>query len=367
MRTTTTMTLALLAALVVNQHAHAAPSASVDARLAALARVDSSAYASARDALVADKALSRAIGERARNATWTNETWKADALALIVVERSENAAAFDVLQQLEGLDPSVYMQRRRQVPLVGRELVAARVSPAALLEARLFGSVVRGQPKAMPPHVEKSRVPGLRAAEERAFSDAVMMALAESGHPGAVPALVDTGLFAVDVNDRGAALTLLGGLSQDVRAETTLLSVVEDTRAPEEARVGATIGLGKVRNVRTVAVLAAAAQLDESLTVRRAAVGALGNAGNRGAHRVLARDDSAEVRALVHDTLLDVLANTNDDVTREMCVNALAQSGDAALHGRLLDLASTTKDARVKQLAEQTARVLAKGLARERD
>jgi hypothetical protein len=367
MRNKKTMTLALLAALVVNHAAIAAPKGVVEEKLVALSRTEPAAYEKSRDALLGDKSLVGALGARVSEATWSNETWKTDAIAFILVERQQNKAAFEALRSLEGLDPNVYLQRRRPLPLVGRELIAAQVNPAALLEARLFGSVVRGTPKAMPAHVAKTQVARLRADEERAFSDAVMMALAESGHPSAVPALVDASLHAPDVVARGAALALLGDLALDPRAESTLLAVLEDTRAAEEARVGATVGLGKVRNTRTALVLASAAQLDENLAVRRSAVGALGNAGNRGAHRVLKNDDSAEVRAIVHDALLDVLQHADDDVMREMAVIALVQSGDATLHSRLTDLSSTTKDARVRELAAQSARVLAKGLSRERD
>jgi len=361
----TSMLLAL--ALSSTTVALAAPSpANLDARLSALSRSAPEAYAAARDALVADRSLDDAtLSARVAGATFSDESWRADAMALVVAARRQDPRAFEAVRAPKGLDPAIYLQNRRAIPLAGRELSHAEIHPAVLVESALFPRAARVE-SPMPAHVDRARAGTLRRQEARAFKDAIFMALAASRHASAAPVLLEVGLHAADAVDRGAALALVGSLAADARVEPALVSVVEDLGAPEDARVGAIVGLGKVRSTRATSLLAAVASLDENLAARRSAVGALGNAGNRTAHRFAPSKDSDAVRSLVEDALVDVVLHSTDDVSREMTVQALGVSGNAATHARLVALASTTKDARAHELLSQTARVLAKGLARDR-
>ncbi|MFZ9888519.1 MAG: hypothetical protein ACO3JL_13560, partial [Myxococcota bacterium] len=265
--------------------------------------------------------------------------------AAVAAAKVTHPGAEGRLMHLEGLTPEHYLARRRAEPEAARELtrlVQSGEVPAVLLADLLLR---RGALDAYPfssaarfPKRSAEQAQRLIAQEREQLISALLLALAKSADPFAVPAiasvLLDEGR---PLAARQVAATALG----HTRAEGAL-TPLRDVALAEKTEVGlrtaAFAGLGSLRSVEAVAVLtAASAAIDDDALLRAVAL-AIGSAGSRSAH-----GDSPEgelVRRAASEQLVALLPRARTQMAAEGVVEALsavAYPGSLSALQRLAD------------------------------
>lgn len=152
------------------------------------------------------------------------------------------------LNHLSGLDPQVYLARRRPEPEVSSELrQAARTQAAALIEMYLKGqnSYAWADDGRYPRELDAMRRADLRRAERAALREGLLVAIADSGHRDA-PALLSRAVQQESGRARLVAIKALG-LTGAETAVAPLARLAEDQNVATEVRMAALVGLGHVR------------------------------------------------------------------------------------------------------------------------
>jgi hypothetical protein len=292
------------------------------------------------------------------DAAWQPDTWRAElALASESARLGAPELAARVLS-LRGLDPAVYLRHRLGLPEVGRELSglgpAAAPLCAELLVATL-DSYPWASPHRYPPGAEVQR---LRTLERRALELGLVAALGHSGHPLALPVLLDV---AADprwsASTRGAAAAAAGEAASAGRfaAVPPLSALAAAASAPVEVHRGALLGLGKAGWTDpdgSLAVLRPALAAHRGAALYRPTLAALSIVGGRWAAASLPGERDrirAEVAGLlaaelgrpealaVEQTLLEALAVVAHPAAREIIEAVRARPG---LDGSTRDLAT---------------------------
>lgn len=300
---------------------------------------------------------------------WSEQTWRADVERAAGLARATHPDGEDRLRRLEGLDPVVYLARRRPEPEVARELtrlVEQDVVPAALLaqlslrlddgSARYPFSSAERFPKRAAVDVER-----LQRMEREQLRAGLLLALSSARHPSAFylsrTSLLDEGRALPE--RRVAAVAL--GKTKDARAVALLRGVAVDEKEPLELRAAALAGLGHARSLDAVAALRELSRAPVDAALLRATALSLGQAASAWALRAVPRDDADAMRAEASSALVDLLERTADERVSSAVVDAL---GMVAHEGAKARLAALVDDERTPPALKQRAALAVRRLER---
>lgn len=262
------------------------------------------------------------------------------------------------LLHLDGLNPDHYLMRRRPEPEAARELtrlVQAGEVPAVLLADLLLrpGALDRYpfSTAARFPKRTADAAARLIAQEREQLTSALLLALASSSDPFAVPAIAAVLLDETKaLPDRQVAATALGR-TRGAGALAPLREVALGDKTAAGLRTAAYAGLGSLRSLEAVAVLATvAARLDDDASLRALAL-ALATAGSRSAHE--GRPEGEAVRRAASESLVALLPKARSQLAAEGVVESLAA---VAYEGSLPALERLAEDERAGTQVNERAR-----------
>ena len=324
------------------QEQAAAPltAAELEGALAGLEAAEGAAYVAARDALLARPGLAAALSSRP--ATWSEGSWRRDALAEVLSARLADPAPFEAIYALQGLTPSHYTARRRPGPEVLRELKRMATSGApALLEVALktFDVYPFSAADAFPAHLDAAAIEAFQQAERRALREGLMVAIGRSRHAAASHVLAGVlGDAREELGARQAAAIGLGRTGQD-GALAHLVRVAADDDAQVEVRVACFAGAGSLRSAEALALIESGTASEQPEAVRRAAVAALGTFGSSWAWEGQAGGDVLRERAT--QRLVEVLeADAEHEALRQLAIQSLV----TVAHPTAVELLSALED-----------------------
>lgn len=262
---------------------------------------------------------------------WSEESWRVDLEQAASAARASHPKAIERLERLEGLDPDVYLARRRPEPEVARELVRLVKRdevPAALL-AELSLALDEGRaryPFSAPERFLKrppDDVARLMALERAQLRAGLLIALGEARHPTAFylarAALLDD-RRALEQR-RVAAMTL--GKTRDARAVPLLARLALDEKASVELKTAALSGLAHIRSLQALEALEGVTQKTTDPALARAAALSLGNIASASSLRGRPLAEAEELRAKASKALVDLLARIDDERVTSAVVDAL--------------------------------------------
>ena len=173
---------------------------------------------------------------------------------------------------LKGVDPRIYLRALRPEP---HALLELKRSPVDVSVAILEGHAARYQAdlRAYPRNLAPAEIELLREEETRALVEGALAAVASKHHPRA-KALIEAWLEDGDARVRAAAAERYGEVGGEPK---TLVAMTRDEDV--RVRVGACLGLGKLRTEAAVDALALLARDDKDVERQVAAVRAIGLAG----------------------------------------------------------------------------------------
>jgi len=322
--------------------------AAAPANIDALVEARGADYVALRDAALARPDL------KAWLAAQPADGWRRAVLVEALALRADTPQIDAPLRHLRGLDPAVYLQNRRPEPVAGRELAAARV-PAAILMECYWKTVDRvslhdgGYPDGLSPE----RVDALAAAEHLAFRSALLMAIGRSGHALAAPFLANAARDdTAPVAARSLAATAIGDTQS--RAAAGLLRDLLGRVAPP-IRAGVVHGAGKLRNEDGLDLMMQTLADFDDPGVRQVALmslGAYANARTWGGVRDGDAAHQAHLREAAAMLLVDSVSAPWAPAVRDSLVQALAATQHASVAPALRALESSPN-------ASKTAREIA--------
>lgn len=173
---------------------------------------------------------------------------------------------------IKGVDPRIYLRAMRPEP---HALLELKRLPVDVSVAILEGHAARylADVRAYPRNLAAVEIELLREDETRALVEGALAAVAAKHHPRA-RALIETWLEDGDARVRAAAAERYGEAGGEIK---TLMGMAEDP--DPRVRVGACMGLGKLRSVDGVDALALLARDGKDVERQVAAVRAIGIAG----------------------------------------------------------------------------------------
>jgi len=253
----------------------ALPATDLDVALSHMVATTGPTYLDARARVVAFG--EHTLTARVNAATWGTATWQADAAAAAALTWAERPEQCARVYALDGLEPSIYLARRRPGPEVGRELRRLRDMGPIFFEA-LTKSLHRVSSPSDFPEGYRDRAEQLIATEHAALRVGLLAALGRSGHPVARMALsrvvVDT---RAPESERRAAAIALGEAGGDV---AVLAGLATDAGLSRKLRAGAVIGIAKASRADARASLDALRSFLADPVLRRPAISGFAIAGS---------------------------------------------------------------------------------------
>lgn len=173
---------------------------------------------------------------------------------------------------IKGVDPRIYLRAMRPEP---HALLELKRSPVDVSVAILEGHAARylADMRAYPRDLKPGEIELLREDETRALVEGALAAVAAKRHPRA-KLLIEAWLEDSDARVRAAAAERYGEAGGELKA---LVALAHD--ADPRVRVGACMGLGKLRTEAGVEALAQLARDGRDVERQIAAVRAIGLAG----------------------------------------------------------------------------------------
>lgn len=277
----------------------------------------------------------------------TADSWRRVVLAGAAVARLRDPALASSLGAVRGLDPAVYLERRRPAPEATRELLRRGEALVPILqELALLGArereATRRPRDAYPAGLTDAQLAELERAEDRALLHGALHAIARAPHP--------TGRFllesiardpARELATRQVAVRALGIRGGD-GALALLTELARDPSAAAPLREVACEALGARRTPAAVAALAALLGTGDPAIIR-AVVAAIGAAGSRSVELSAARAEPG-VRGEAQRLLVALVADPGP-VPEVTLLEALGASADRALAHALEGLARSSRGA----------------------
>jgi hypothetical protein len=341
----------------------AAQELNVDASLRSMAQAEGAAYVRARDALLAQPGAAEALEAHLAQANWRSVE---DALAASALARLRQPKLVQRVNALEGVDAAVYMQRRRPMPTVMRELrnLGPEAAPGMLeLVLKTRGSYA--YTNAFSRKLSTAEIERLQREQEVALAGGLLMVLGHSKHPAASFVLRRELLDASKgVAYRSAAAAGLGETGETA-ALTSLSAVARDREQAGELRGACLHAAAQLRGEAALELLVELSEGERPLQLRQSAVAGLGSFGSAWAWKALGQEQMGEAlrrRAAIH--LVKVLAAQPE--LGSYVVQSIASVGHASAVELLNQLTEDAEDAPVRDLAAEAKSLLELALSRRR-
>lgn len=278
-----------------------------------LAQAQAQDYVQARDALLARDGVQEALAQR--QPAWTQQSWRADAMAAVVQGRLTDAASFEAASSLQGVRAGRYLAFRRPGPHVFRELrpKATKVAPAVielLLKTRAAYPYVGDFPPAMDAEIKAD----WQAKEKAALHEGLLLTLGTSKHPASVFVLTsELEQTSYSAAARSAAAVGLG-MTNDPAALAALEPMARSANADLGLRSSCLSGVALIPADEAMDLLIDLSDADAPRTVRKAAVAGLGTLGSSWGWQARGQlEQSKALRKRAAERLVAVLASQSSD------------------------------------------------------
>jgi len=317
--------LLLLSSVAVAQEASLGQ-AELNEALLGLTQARGDGYVQGRDALLARAGVQEALSARVANATWSETTWQADALASAALVRLSDPPLVDKVHSLRGVRPSHYLARRRPGPEVLRDLRHMGAPAAPLMLELLLKTAERyPYPADFPARLGEEEIASWQAQEKTALMEGLLVAVGHTRHAGALPLLserVADASLALNLR-RAAAIGL--GLTAAPDALAPLAELSADAEQDVTLRAAALQGVASVRVEAALEILVSSLDTTED-TLLRAAVASLGTFGSSWAWEAEGQAAAGEaLRLRAAEAVVAVLARDGtSDTIRELATQAIA-------------------------------------------
>jgi hypothetical protein len=309
-----------------------------------------------------------ALESPAAAADWSAATWRAQLASAVAAARSSHPSAEARLHKLQGLDPAVYLKRKRPEPDAGRELadlVRKGEVPAVLVAQLLLEGLdgyVHSAADAFTGRFAK-QAETLRAMERTQLRDGLMMALGASAHPVAPHALLT---FLAPSQPEGARIiaAIALGKTRSEHARAPLEATAAGPKTTSALRHASFVGLASFRDGRALDQLLPHLGSGE-LATRSAAVAAVGNAASSWGLR--GREDSAALRERAGRALAEQLRTVDDSKLVAQLIRAIGMVAHPAASETLLQIARdeslpSVRRERAERAHKRSERAIARAL-----
>ena len=340
----------LAAALwVLSAAALAAQAPPVAAAIERLLDESGRAYVVAREALLERPDVVDAARAVLETTAHGPATWRSRVLAEALILHVSHPEEAERLQNLQGLDSDHYLLRRRPVPSAARELRGLRHVAPLMIELFLKG-------------VESYRwsSPATAQAEAAALRRDLLAAIGRSDHPASVHFLTDVIAGGCACCESCNAAVVALGDTGSVQALPVVLEVLDRARREQDAE-GYTAGvaaLGRMRHVEVWPHLQAELRSPDP-RIREAAIRSAAAYGSRW-YWTADPIEGARVRAAIGSSLLDVLAETEDEGVVLAVLESLGSVATPQLRNTL-ERRRTARASSLRSLGPATGRAATAG------
>lgn len=323
---------------------YAQPS-SIAALLQRMRDSEGTAYIRARAAALRRlEANPQALSEWRKNAGPAS-SWRLRLLADVVRWHRDAPQRARALRALRGLNPRVYLRRRRPEPQVGRE-IRERFADAAPLLAEVYLKTRDRYPFAPPQHYPETlaaeRLKELRSLEKKRLAEGLLVGIAASKHPASTPLLREILRSRERPAERRALAAVLLGrrdhtASGAARTASMLARLARQPGVPDTVRMAAVRSLGMLQRPEALDVLLALLQDPGADALQRHIVGALGLLGSTSYQATSAPAQEA-MRARIAKVLHSYLRRPLPPRLARATLQAIVQLGHATSISVLQDL-----------------------------